>query len=130
MLSSVNRFMAVAGSVIRPMLALISVLLVLVTPVSAFAQTAIYNLEGIFNAPETGSFSGSYVVNRAANTIMSVNISVTAGLASNGVAVPANDYRYAGYQNTNVVTFATSTPATGQRGGGFFVDGTMATPTS
>lgn len=119
------------GTVFKPILALIGALFLLVVPAAAMAQTATYNVNGTFTAPATGSFSGSYVVNTGSNTIVSANIQVTAGLASNGVtAMTAETYVFAGHEASDIFTLATSTPATGLRGGYLVVTGTKAAPTA
>ena len=126
----VNGFMAGAGSVFRPMLALIGAFFVLVAPGSAFAQTATYNVAGTFNAPATGTLSGSYVVNTATNTIVSANIQVTAGKASDGTTdLPANTFIFSGSEQFFRFQFARAIPANGERGGLIAFQGTKSAPT-
>lgn len=103
-------------------------------PALALAQpvpTLTYNVSGAFNAPATGSFSGSYVVNTSNNTIVSADIRVTGGKATDGTTdLPANNYIYTGSELSNMFRFSTAVPANGLRGGFIAVNGTKSAPTS
>lgn len=116
---------------LQPLFALICALFVFAVPAAALAQTAAYNISGNFAAPATGSFAGTYVVNAGTNTIVSVNIHVTAGKARDGVTnVPANTYVYAGLEAANLFTYATAVPASGLRGGFVRFAPTKVAPTA
>ena len=74
-------------------------------------------VSGTFDAPATGSFSGSYEVDSATDQVSAANIQVTAGAGNSGNQVPAGVYRFVTGQFGSLgFTAAASTPANGQRG--------------
>lgn len=124
-------FNEIGTAVFKTTLAMIGALCVFIVPVAAMAQTATYNITGTFTAPATGSFSGSYVVDTGTNAMVSANIAVTAGKASDGVTnLPAEAYTWPGGEVAFAFGFASAVPATNQRGGFVVFAPTKAAPTS
>lgn len=98
------------------LLALVAILFVV--PAAAVAQVDVYSVSGGFTAPATGTWSGTYDYNTATNTVVSVNIQTTPGLATDGAtALPASTFIFAGFNNATTSSFSTAVPATGLRGG-------------
>lgn len=71
------------------LLAAIGVLCLVLTSSVAVAAPITYDFHGDFTAPATGSFSGSIVYDPDTDKVTSGTVSVTAGLAANGIPKPA-----------------------------------------
>ena len=98
-------------------------------PGVALAQNTTFYVSGSFTAPATGGISGSYVVDTGTNQIVSANIQVTGGKATNGESdIPANTFVFTGHQSISNLHVAKAVPAGGHRGGFLEISGGVATP--
>lgn len=74
-------------------------------------------VSGTFDAPATGSFSGSYEVDPATDQVSAAFIQITAGSGNSGNQIPAGVYRFVtrSFGSSGFIV-AASVPANGQRG--------------
>lgn len=84
-------------------------MLVLALPGVAAAQTVTYNVSGSFQAPGTGTFTGSFVYDPGISKVTSANISVSAGLTNTGAGRAAQTYTAVSYSDPGVL-FVSNTP--------------------
>lgn len=100
---------------------------------TATAQAApiTYDFNGNFDAPATGSFSGSFTFDSITGDISAGTVNVTQGLAKDGVALlPAHTVTYTVQPKTHKIVLTEAMPAKGFIGGWVYVSPTPPGPPS
>lgn len=81
------------------------------------AEEITYHFSGSFQAPATGSFSGTYVYDTTTASVISSSVQTTAGRANDGVAsLPAGNFTVITHQSPNSLRISSAPDATNLRG--------------
>lgn len=112
-------------------LAAMAAVFLIAWPTTSLAQNATVTFNGAFDAPATGTYSGSYLINTGTNTVISGSVTTTPGLAEDGVTnLPGATHNFLSQlASPNIATFSSAAPVVGNRGAYLVVTGTLSGPT-
>lgn len=111
----------------KRVLALVALLVML--PGAALAQVTVYNLNGNFAAPATGTYSGTFSYDAGTSTVTSAVFNVSAGLTDAGAARTAATYSNIATGNANFLLVSNAPFAVGNRLIGFNISPNLNSPT-